>query len=122
MIKIGTDIIEVERIKESIERYGDRFLTKVFSPEEIRYCRNHAIPEQHYAGKFAAKESVQKALLSVNPTLNVWPNQIEIINDETGSPHVRLIGSLGEICRSYGIEISVSHVKEFATATAIVMI
>lgn len=122
MIKIGTDIIEVERIRQSIERYGDRFLVRIFSPEEINYCRSHAIPEQHFAGKFAAKESVQKALLSINPTLIVWPNQIEIINDESGSPHVRLISSLGKICQSYVIEISVSHVKEFATATAIVMI
>jgi holo-[acyl-carrier protein] synthase len=122
LIKIGTDIIEVERVRESIERYGEKFLLKVFSLGEIQYCRGHAIPEQHFAGKFAAKESVQKALLSINPTLNVWPNQIEIFNDESGSPHVRLLGSLGEICRSYIIEISVSHVKEFATATAIVMI
>lgn len=122
MLKIGTDIIEVERIRNSIEKYGNRFLSKVFTSDEVRYCAGHAIPEQHFAGKFAAKESVQKALMNVNPTLTIWPNQIEIFNDDGGSPHVRLLGSLKTICEMYTIEISISHVKEYATATAIVII
>ena len=59
---IGIDLVEIDRIERMIEKYGDAFLTKVFTPEEIAFCSARAKPAQHYAARFAAKEAALKAL------------------------------------------------------------
>ena len=120
MLKVGTDIVEVARLKSSIHSYGGKFLNKIFSENEVRYCESKAFPEQHYAGKFAAKESIQKALMAARPELNFPLPKIEINNDANGRPFVKLLDSLNVIHDQYQIEISISHVKDYATAIAVV--
>lgn len=117
----GTDMIEVSRIEEAIEENKESFLDKVYTKSEITYCEAKKIAKyQHYAGRFAAKEAIFKA---ISPFLEnkydiSWKN-IEIINDEKGRPKVHFIG----ICFSkmQQIDVSISHLKEYATSTAVVM-
>lgn len=118
-ITTGTDIIEIERIKESIETLGERFLKRVFTVNEIAYCESKKkVKYQHYAARFAAKEAVFKAisiLLDNKYEIN-WQN-IEIINDESGRPKINFIGI--QIKELTGLDISLSHCQQYATATVV---
>ena len=115
-ITCGTDIIEIGRIKDSIEDMGERFLERVFTKKEIEYCESRKNQKyQHYAGRFAGKEAVFKA---ISPQLKDkyeigWKN-IEIINDENGRPCVHFLDI--EIQGIDEIDISISHCKQYATA------
>lgn len=115
----GTDIIEVSRIKESIERSGENFLKLIYTPREIEYCESkRASKYYHYAGRFAAKEAIYKA---VSPLLKnkfdiSWQNA-EVINDKNGNPQISFIGIKFDKIKN--IDISISHCKEYAVATVI---
>ena len=120
-IKCGTDIIEIDRIKESIESLGEKFLNKVFTQNEIQYCESKKAQKyQHYAARFAAKEAVFKAISESLPDkfLLGWCDY-EILNDETGKPNVKITGmNLDDI---ENIDLSISHCKQYAMATAVVI-
>lgn len=120
-IKVGTDIIEVERIQRAIQKYSQRFLRKIYTQREIDYCQKRAWPAQHFAGKFAAKEAVQKAIISMGPDIQVPFTQIEIRNDRAGRPFVSLGENLKKQCGNITLELSVSHIKAYATSTAIMV-
>ena len=62
---IGTDIVEIERIKNSIDKYGLKFIEKIYTPREIKYCQNKKNCYPHFAARFAAKESIKKAIFSL---------------------------------------------------------
>lgn len=117
---IGTDIIEVERIKNALD--NPNFALKVYTDNEISYCegKNENTKYQHYAARFAAKEAVFKAISNKldNKYEIGWKN-IEILNEENGRPKVNLIGI---DLKKIEIDISLSHIKEYAIATAIVTI
>ena len=117
-ISCGTDIIEIERIKKSIIDLEDKFLNKIFTEKEITYCMSKKNQRyQHFAARFAAKEAVFKSISKkVNNKLE-WKN-IEITNDINGKPYVNLKYDIKEI---ENIDISISHCKEYAVATAIVI-
>ncbi len=119
-INCGTDIIEIERIKEAIEDLGENFINRVFTDNEIKYCESKKNGKyEHYAGRFAAKEAAFKAiskLLDDKYSIN-WKN-IEIINDDTGRPKVNFI-DIGTI-KFEEIDVSISHCREYATANVIV--
>ncbi len=119
MIKgIGTDIIEIERIKLAIERHGNRFLNRVFTSKEQLYCLQHNFSSVHFAGRFAAKEAIVKALgLGFRKGIS-WLD-IEIINDSNGKPHVILSDQLKALDPSVSILVSISHCRTYATAFAI---
>lgn len=121
MIKgIGTDIIEINRIKQAMER-RERFLTRVFTPMEVDYCLAQGNPAASLAARFAAKEAVFKALGPVQSG-GSW-QEIEIVVDEKGRPVVRLQGKLAkQACGDgvSGVMISLSHEREYAIAFAIV--
>lgn len=118
-ITVGNDIIEVNRIKQSIEDLGNKFLNRVYTDKEIKYCENtKEMKYQHYAARFAAKEAIFKAispLLEDKYSIN-WRN-IEILNNEQGRPYVNV---LSVDMPKVNIDISLSHVKEYAVATAVV--
>jgi len=120
-IKCGTDIIEIERIKESIESLGERFLNKVFTPNEIQYCESKKAQKyQHYAARFAGKEAVFKAISeSLTDKFALGWQDYEILNDETGKPIVKISGI--ELKEIENIDISISHCKQYAMATAVVI-
>ena len=91
-ISCGTDIIEIDRVKSSIENIGEMFLEKVFTDNEIRYCESKKTQKyQHYAGRFAAKEAVFKAISKqLEDKYSVCWKDIEIENDSQGRPSVNL--------------------------------
>jgi len=124
-ISCGTDIIEIERIKESIEHLQDKFINKIYTKNEIEYCESkRAQKYQHYAARFAAKEAVYKAISEYvseyidNEYSIIWTD-IEVINTESGKPKVNLIGEIYKNIED--IDISISHCKEYAVANVVVI-
>jgi len=113
IIGIGTDIIEVQRIRRAIERHGQAFLSKIFCDEEIAYAQKSNDPYPHYAARFAAKEAVFKAIGTKD--FVAW-KKIRIINDANGKPCCEY---LGEEC-PYNIQISLSHTHDYAVANALI--
>lgn len=120
-IKCGTDIIEIERIKESIESLGEKFLNKVFTKNEIQYCESKKSQKyQHYAARFAAKEALFKAISeSLIDKFSLGWCDYEILNDETGKPNVKITGI--DLSNIENIDLSISHCKQYAVATAVVI-
>lgn len=115
---IGNDIIEVGRIRKSIERYGQRFLDRVFTPREQAYCLARKDSSIHFAGRFAAKEAVVKALGTGFTDAISWTD-IEVVNDAKGKPTILLSDELQLHFDHPTIMISISHCYSYATAMAI---
>lgn len=120
-IKCGVDIIEISRIKESIENLGERFINRVFTEKEIEYCESKKNQKyQHYAARFAAKEAVFKALSwKLEDKYAICWKDIEVVDDKQGRPSLNIIGmNLNDI---ENIDISLSHCKEYAVANVTVL-
>jgi holo-[acyl-carrier protein] synthase len=103
IIGLGTDIIEVPRIGEMIERHGELFLQRVFTEQEIHYCQQRKAALQHYAGRWAAKEAVMKTL-GTGFTKGVGWTDIEVISQRSGQPIIQLAGTTAEIATKLGID------------------
>ncbi|MCU0430558.1 MAG: holo-ACP synthase [Cytophagaceae bacterium] len=117
---IGTDIIEVDRIRKSIE--SSSFLDKIFTEAERAYCGSKINAAEHFAVRYAAKEAFFKAL-GTGYRLGMAFHEIEICHDDLGKPHIQLHGETQKFLQEKGnfhIHISLSHVKQ--TALAMVMI
>jgi holo-[acyl-carrier protein] synthase len=117
---IGTDIIEISRIQRSIERYGERFLDRLFTEDEQKYCGRHKESFRHFAGRFAAKEATVKALGTGFSDGIQWLD-INIVNDSAGKPTIVLSQKLMEMFDSPVMHLSISHCQEYATAFVIRM-
>jgi holo-[acyl-carrier protein] synthase len=118
---IGTDIVECLRIAQMIERHGELFLNRVYTAREIEYCSSRKSATQHYAGRWAAKEAVLKAMGTGWSRGITW-RDIEVRNDEGGRPLIALGGGAREICEALEISemlISISHCRSHATAYAL---
>ncbi len=123
VIGLGTDIAEIERIAAMIDRHGDEFLQRVFGPEEIAYCAGHRNSAQHFAGRWAAKEAILKAL-GTGFTKGIGWNDLTILPMATGRPVVTLTGRARTLADELGIDrviVSISHGKNYAMATAMAM-
>ena len=120
-ISCGTDIIEIERIKDSIEETNNKFLDRVYTEKEIEYCESKKAQRyQHYAARFAAKEAVFKAIsVKLEDKYSICWKDIEIINDSQGRPSITLQGNIQKNIEQ--IDISLSHCKEYATANVVVV-
>ena len=120
MLSAGVDLIEVERIKAVIARYGDRFLTRVFTANELTYCRGQA---HQLAARFAAKEAVSKALgVGIQHRDGVAWREIEIVSDARGKPGVHLSGKAAQRAAQMNIKnfaISLSHTRAHAIALVV---
>ena len=117
---IGTDIIEVDRIRKFISK-GEAFKERVFTKKEVEYSDSHRDPAPFYAARFAAKEAFVKAL-GTGFIDGIWFEQIEVYHVEQGKPEIRLSGKAKEVADEKGIKkifISISHVKDWANAVAI---
>lgn len=119
-INCGTDIIEVCRIKESIEKMGDKFLNKIYTEKEIEYCNSkNNMKYQHFAARFAAKEAIFKAISNMlKDKYEITWKDVEILNDENGRPYVHFLNNDYNIKQ---IDISISHLKEYAIANCIIV-
>lgn len=121
IIGLGTDIIEIIRIGEMIERHGEMFLTRVFTDDEICYCQRRKESFQHFAGRWAAKEAVMKTL-GTGFIKGIGWKDIEVVSDKKGQPFISLSGGTGDYASQLGIDevlITISHCRSYATATAI---
>jgi holo-[acyl-carrier protein] synthase len=118
---IGIDVVEVERISAAVERHGEAFLARLFTPAERNYCTSKKFPAMHYAARFAAKEAVSKALGTGIGSHANWLD-LEITHDPAGAPKLLLHGLAAEFAHSRGIteiQISLTHAKAYAAANAI---
>lgn len=125
IIGIGTDICDIRRIEQSIEKFGDRFLEKTFTVLERDYCEAQARPAMSYAKRFAAKEAVAKALAYETTGALPWTS-VEVINDPSGRPTITLSGKALERLEARvpdahtgHVHISLSDEYPYATAFAI---
>ena len=111
---IGTDIVEVDRINKLLLRPGKLFKNRVFTSLEQKYCDSKSSPSIHYAGRFAAKESIIKAVKSSGYKNPIPFKDIEILPSNSGVPIVDIHFKLECECR-----VSISHTESYATATAL---
>ena len=111
---IGIDIVEVDRINKLILRYGEMFKNRIFTSLEQKYCDRKSLPSIHYAGRFAAKESIIKAVKSSGYKNPISFKDIEILPSDSGAPIVDLHFTLECECK-----VSISHTKSYATASAL---
>jgi len=118
---LGTDIIEVDRVRKTLEGNAG-LLYDLFSPAEIEYCEAKAQKYQHYAARFCAKEAFLKAL-GTGLSAGIKPNQIEVLNEPSGKPFIRLTGTAKSLTKKYGfskILVSLSHIREISKAVVII--
>lgn len=121
IVGLGTDIVEIVRIGRMIERHGELFLNRVYTPEEIRYCQKRRECYQHFAGRWAAKEAVMKTLGTGMGRGVSWQD-IEVCSLKTGQPKLNIRGGARDFAEQLGIDeilITISHCRAYATATAI---
>lgn len=116
---IGIDLIEVKKIAKNI--YSEAYLRKVFTEAEIEECRSASNSAERFAGKFAAKEAFMKAI-GKGIRHGVWFTQIEVLNEESGAPYVRVNGEMETSMNELGVKnihVSVTHTKSSAAAVVI---
>ncbi len=117
---VGIDLVETQRIKLAMDRYGERFTNRVFTPWEIEYCLSKINPALSFAGRFAVKEAVFKAIGTGFAEGVKWTS-VEVVNDRRGQPQVRLGSGIRNHIGSKKIIISLSHTNEYAVASAILV-
>ena len=114
---IGIDIVEIDRIKDAVQKWGDKFLRKIFNENEIAYCYKNKNPFQCLAARFAAKEAFIKAL-SGPEAGGRTPNltDIAILSHPSGKPYITVRGDLTE---RYIVNVTLSHERHYAVATVV---
>ena len=117
---VGIDLVEIQRIKVAIDRYGERFTNRVFTPWEIEYCLSKINPALSFAGRFAVKEAVFKAIGTGFAEGVKWKS-VEVVNDRRGRPQVRLGRAIRNHTGNNKIVISLSHTSNYAVASAILV-
>lgn len=118
----GIDIIEISRIKESIESLGEHFKEKIYTKKEIEYCESKKNAKfQHYAGRFAAKEAIFKAISELlDNKFDISWKDAEILDDENGKPRISFyLKQLEDKIES--MDISISHCKEYAVSNVVII-
>lgn len=121
IIGLGIDIIEPIRIHNGIDKYGEKFLQRLFTEQEIALCQRYHYPVEHYAGKFAVKEAFMKAI-GTGLTQNVTFKEIEVLNRDSGAPYIVTQGTAAKVAAQLEvthIHVSLSHVKMVAAAVVI---
>ncbi|NGX57471.1 MAG: Holo-[acyl-carrier-protein] synthase [Chlamydiae bacterium] len=117
---LGNDIIEISRIQRLIDRYGQKFLDRTFTEKEQSYCLKYRESSGRFAGRFAAKEAISKAL-GTGFRDEVSMRAIEIQSGQNGEPVVVLSEEIRERFGEVQVMLTISHCKEYATAVAIVI-
>jgi holo-[acyl-carrier protein] synthase len=118
IIGTGVDLVEVPRFRQSVKRWGIRFLDRLFTPAELSYCRSYKDPHEHLAVRFAAKEAVVKAIGAPKGLALEWKD-LEIVRASSGQPGVRFRGSMSR-WKKLKVHLSLSHTKRYAVASAVV--
>ncbi len=121
VLGIGIDLVENARIQHSIERFGERFLHRVFTAGEIAYCQSMKFPERHFAARFAAKEALSKAFGTGIGKAMTW-KEIDVRKKSNGEPFIVLDGGATELANERGVTkvwISLTHTEHHAMATIV---
>src|ERR1043165_1459086 len=121
ILGIGTDIVECLRIAQMVERHGELFITRVYTPLEIEYCQSRKQATQHFAGRWAAKEAILKALGTGWRRGISW-RDVEVTSLRSGAPVAELHGGARAWMEQKGISqmlVSISHCRSHATAYAL---
>jgi holo-[acyl-carrier protein] synthase len=121
---IGIDTIEVLRIEKTIAQYGDQFLHRIYTKDEIAYCNWRKFSSEHFAARFAAKEAFAKAIGTGIRQGFIW-KEVEVTKEYSGKPSITLQGSMIEkvkkmVGSEYQIQISLTHTKNIAEAMVII--
>ncbi len=119
----GVDIVEVFRMRDAIERWGDSFLSKMFTPREVKYANSRRFSHQHFAARFAAKEAVIKAFGEPRRFPIRWTD-IEVLNDREGKPVIEFHDDalkLKKMKKVNDVIVSMSHSKNYAIANVILL-
>ncbi len=120
---IGIDTIEVPRIEKTIAEYGEQFLTRIFTHDEVAYCKSRKFSGEHYAARFAAKEAFAKAIGTGIRNGFKW-SEVEVRHEFSGKPKIVLHGSMIELVAKivgaeYQIQLSLTHTKNIAEAMVV---
>ena len=121
VLGIGIDLVENARIQHSIERFGERFLHRVFTAGEIAYCQSMKFPERHFAARFAAKEALSKAFGTGIGKAMGW-HDIDIRKKPSGEPFLVLTGGAEDLATQRGVKnalITLSHTDHYAMAVIV---
>jgi holo-[acyl-carrier protein] synthase len=122
VLGLGTDLIETSRVQQSIDRFGERFLERIFSAGEIAYCKRKKNAAESFAARFAAKEAGAKALgTGISHGVN-W-KEFEVKREASGKPSLHLNGRAAELAGGMGvkrIQLSLTHSRELAMAVVVV--
>ncbi|EQA36772.1 holo-[acyl-carrier-protein] synthase [Leptospira inadai serovar Lyme str. 10] len=120
-ISIGNDIVENDRIRDLLERHGERFLKRVFSETEIQYCTGRKDPVPHLSGRFCVKEAFIKAI-EAGDKVALDMREIELFGKEFGKKELVLHGKSKELFieKGYsGVSVSISHAENYSTAVVV---
>jgi holo-[acyl-carrier protein] synthase len=118
---LGTDLIETRRVQESIERFGDRFLERIFTAGEIAYCARKKNAAESFAARFAAKEAAAKAL-GTGISHGVSWKEFEVRREASGRPTMHLSGRAADLAEAMGVrrmQLSLTHSRELALAVVV---
>lgn len=121
IVSTGIDIVEIEEMRRAIERGGERLLSRIFTPAEQEYCEAYAARFEHYAGRFAAKEAALKALGTGWAQGVAWKD-VEVVNQESGAPLLRLINRAAQLAGELGVDrihLTLTHSARSAVAQVI---
>jgi holo-[acyl-carrier protein] synthase len=121
VLGIGTDLMEIARIQESIARFGDRFLQRIFTPAEIAYCQRKKNAAESFAARFAAKEATAKAL-GTGISYGVSWLEIEVAREPSGRPFLVLTGRAAQRAQQLGVtgtSLSLTHSRDTALAVVV---
>lgn len=121
VVGVGTDLIEIARVQQSLDRFGERFTGKVFTPGEVAYCQRKKQAAESFASRFAAKEAAAKAL-GTGISRGIGWREIEVRRLPGQRPTIHLSGRAAELARGLGIHnlhLSLTHSRDVAMAVVI---
>ncbi|MGB6192869.1 MAG: holo-ACP synthase [Terracidiphilus sp.] len=121
IIGSGIDLVEIERIQQSMDRFGERFLNRIYTPAELAYCLRKRNAAESLAARFAAKEAGAKAL-GTGISRGVHWHEIEVVREPGGRPGIRFSGRAAEIARHLGVAhaaLSLTHTGSLAMASVV---
>jgi holo-[acyl-carrier protein] synthase len=119
---IGVDLIKIPRIAAVLERFGDRFKERIYTPQEISYCQARGHSANNYALRFAAKEAFSKALGVGLRRNGIRWREVEVVSAPTGRPDLRVSGRAAQLCAENGIQgmfVSLTDEGEFGIAVVV---
>ena len=116
---VGTDIAEIVRMREAVDKWGRKFLKRIFSDKEIAYCYSKRDPFPHLSARFAAKEATVKALSCIIRDRHIYIGDVEVLNESSGRPYIVLGEEIQGMVGKLILHLTISHERNYALATVI---